>query len=701
MHDQGRFHMLRQLPTVCLSAMFFAFIGVLFPAGLAAQEVPSPLASATLDGVALPIEQYAGKSYYFLNNGPLRFTITLPPAPNQALDLLWGSKNDERTAVLTVNGLAVPLRSGGYDGFRWLRVDLPAGAMASNTTKQYEVVLSKGTGKAAFISAVRLVTREVAVDAASDVPPGQQHIVLHVPSMIDGWPVVESYADRPELERNGLDARRALAQSRRFVDAWLAKADRESGLIPENLEAGIDHWNGRNNAADNYPFMVLTAALTDRPLFEGRLLDMLRTEQRLTSRVGRLGDYYKFSTRAFEYDAIDMDRLIFDNAEYVKDGLLPLTEWLGPSPWSERMAGIMDDLWAQAAVETPFGKIPSTNPEVNGDLMQATSRYYWMTGDRKYLEYATRIADYYLLGDHHPTRQNQALKLRDHGCELISGLTEVYFACSYADKDRQQRYREPLHQMLDDILKFGRNVHGMMYNAINPQTGAVIAAGWSDNWGYNYNGFYTVYLIDGTTAYRDAVQHVLSNLQHYQSYAWEGRSHDGYADSIESAINLLNREPNAQAAEWIDSQMRIMLAMQREDGIIGGWHGDGNFARTAIMYALWKQQGVTIQPWREDVRLGAVFRDNVLQLQLSADQPWSGQLVFDQPRHRTHLHLPLDYPRINQFPEWFTVDADTSYEVVGKSTRPETCAGRQLLAGLPVEVSANTPVILRVQRKAK
>ena len=77
-----------------------------------------------------------------------------------------------------------------------------------------------------------------------------------------------------------LDARRALLQSRRFVDAWLAKADPQSGLIPENLEAGIDHWNGRNNAADNYPFMVLTAALTDRPLFEGRLLEMLRTEQR-------------------------------------------------------------------------------------------------------------------------------------------------------------------------------------------------------------------------------------------------------------------------------------------------------------------------------------------------------------------------------------------------------------------------------------
>ena len=166
----------------------------------------------------------------------------------------------------------------------------------------------------------------------------------------------------------------------------MAKADPQSGLIPENLDAGIDHWNGRNNAADNYPFMVLTAALTDRPLFDGRLMEMLRTEQRLTSRVDRLGDYYRFSTRSFEFPTIDMDRIIFDNSEYVKDGLMPLTEWLGPSPWSERMAGIVDDFWKHAAVDTAAGKIPSTNPEVNGDMMQLTSRYFWMTGDRKYLD---------------------------------------------------------------------------------------------------------------------------------------------------------------------------------------------------------------------------------------------------------------------------------------------------------------------------
>ena len=43
------------------------------------------------------------------------------------LQLRWGAKHDERTATLIVNGKSVALASGGYDGFRWLDVPLPAG----------------------------------------------------------------------------------------------------------------------------------------------------------------------------------------------------------------------------------------------------------------------------------------------------------------------------------------------------------------------------------------------------------------------------------------------------------------------------------------------------------------------------------------------------------------------------------------------
>ncbi len=673
----------RRMAAALLPVLLSARMGV-------AQESDSPpcLAYATVATLSRNLERYADTPYYFLNHGNLKCSIAVAPSDTHALDLLWGAKNDERTASVTVNGTRQMITAGGYDGFHWLRVNLPPDIAG----ERYEVTLSKADGKVAFIAALRLVAKRFPVEAQYATPERNEGIVFELPLMQDGWPAVESYADRPPLERNGLQARRALHQSLRFVQGWLSKVDPQSGLIPENLTNGIDRWNGRNNAADNYPFMVLTAALTDRTLFDGPLLEMLRTEQRLTSRVDRLCDVYKFSTRSFEYDTVDINRLIFDNSEYVKDGLMPLTEWLGVSPWSERMSGIIDDIWKHAPVETPAGNIPSTNVEVNGEMMQLTARYFWMTGQRRYLDFAERIADWYLLGNHHPTRDSDTLRLRDHGCELISGLTEVYFACSYADKQKAQQYREPLHEILQCMLKFGTDAGGMIYNTINPQSGEVIQGGLSDCWGYDYNGVYTLYMVDGTVEYRDAVRHALSNLNHYRGYAWEGSSHDGYADSIESAINLYNREPVDIAAEWIDSQMRIMLAMQQEDGIIGGWHGDGNFARTAIMFALWKQQGVTAQPWRADLRLGAVQEDGVLTIQLVADQPWTGRLIFDQPRHETVMHMPLDYPRINQFPEWFTVEREAAYQVTRSASQSTSLTGQQLIDGLSVEFTPGKTV---------
>lgn len=495
--------------------------------------------------------------------------------------------------------------------------------------------------------------------------------------------------ESPPFERatqNAEQARLALDASHRYMLAWLRHADPESGLLPRNLYDNQDLWNGRDCAADNYPFMVLTAALTDRPLFQGRMHDMLATETRLTNRLDSLVDAYSFTKHGWYYEEFDLNRVIFDSSEYCKDGLMPLTEWLGRSPWSDRMIGIIDSIWQHAPVKTEFGSIPSDDVEVNGEMMQVTSRIYWMTGNDHYLDLACRIADYYLLGDHHRSQHFQKLQLRDHGCELISGLTEVYVACHYARPAKAKAYREPLYALLNRILEVGVNEHGMMYNKVNPQTGEIIDQGLSDSWGYNYNGYYTIYLVDGVEDFRLATRKALQSLKtHYWNYPWEGESADGIADSVEGAINLYNREPLGEVAEWIDANMERMLKIQKPDGIVEGWYGDGNFARTAIMYALWKQQGMTVQPWRDDVQLGAVQRDGKIYLVFSTSGPWQGRLCFDTPRHKTVMHLPLDYPRINQFPEWFTVDKVAKYIVEMDNDPARTLTGAELLKGLPLE----------------
>jgi hypothetical protein len=512
-------------------------------------------------------------------------------------------------------------------------------------------------------------------------------------------PVIEVEDVSTRAEKNGVLANEGFRRCRDFVGAWLQYADPETGLIPRNLDwkkypeeykkGGRDIWNAKDSAADNYPFMVLTASFTDRPLFEGRMLDMLKTETRLTSRVDRMPDTYVFSKKGFMTEKPNLTSIIFGSSEYVKDGLLPLTEWLGPSPWSDRMLGILDDMWRHAPIDTPYGRIVSDNVEVNGEMLQTLSRVYWMTGDERYLHYAIRLGDYYLLGNHHPTRDMSRLSLRDHGCEIISGLCELYATVSFTMPEKKTAYEKPIHTMLDRILEVGRNRHGLFYDAVDPQKGKHERR-LADTWGYTYNGYYTVYMIDKTESYRQAVLKALSSLNdHYRTYDWENDSSDGYADSIESALNLYNREPIPSAANWIDSEIKVMWGKQQEGGMVEGWHCDGNFARTTIMYCLWKTCGVTIQPWRDDVIFGAVHDGDGLRLSIKAMKDWGGRVIFDVPRHSMIMKLPFDWPRINQFPEWYTVDAAKSYVVEDSLSDTERrYTGRQLHEGVNVTLKA-------------
>lgn len=649
-------------------------------------------------------QTYAGRPYWWLGEVQLRGRIELPPSAGLQLALLWGSKNDPRTARLILNGQEIPLRAGGYDGFRWLCVPVPD----HPTRPDIELTLSVAAGsgaREAFVAELRLLdpsaatTGSTAPDSSAHrfrvqttpVPapgqPGQEAF----PSMRALWdreppataaPPTPTAAAFRRAEHNARLAAEAFYRCRRYVDGWLAHADPVTGLIPRNLGEHRDLWNGRDAGADNYPFMVLTCALTDRALFEGRLLDLLRTEERVTRRLDRLGDQFRFSTQTFAYETVDFERLVFDNAEYVKDGLIPLTEWLGPSPWSDRMIGLIEDIWKHAPLETAAGRIPTRVLEVNGDLLQACSRLYWFTGEEKYLDWAIRLGDRYLLGDQHPTRHFTQLRFSDHDCEIINGLSELYFAVSHGRPDKRQAYQAPLREMFDRILEVGRNPDGLLWHTINPQTGTHNGQ-LCDTWGYNYNGVYTVFLVDGIAAYRDAVRHVLASLgPKYHGRPWADRSQDGIADAVEGALNLYNREPIPAAAAWIEHQMRELWACQQPDGTIERWHGDGNFARTSLMYALWKTQGLHVEPWRPDVRVGAVFEEGRLFISLAADSPWTGRIKWDRPRHREFLRLPVDYPRINQFPEWFVVETGRTYvlEAVG-SGEPRSLSGADLREG--------------------
>ena len=62
------------------------------------------------------------------------------------------------------------------------------------------------------------------------------------------------------------------------------------------------------------------------------------------------------------------------------------------------------------------------------------------------------------------------------------------------------------------------------------------------------------------------------------------------------------------------------------------------------------------------------------------------------PRHRENFNLPLDYARLNQFPEWFTVDSASKYEAtisqMGENKTIPLC-GKGLLEGLKIQLKGS------------
>lgn len=517
----------------------------------------------------------------------------------------------------------------------------------------------------------------------------------------------KTFRDEKAFEKasqNADQANEGFIRSDDYMKAWLSHADPESKLVPRTLDRDNDIWNAHDCAADNYPFLILTSFFTNQDMYHGVMREMLDNEIRLTSRVKSLPDTYSFTKEDFQHETVSMGRIIFGASEYIKDGLLPLTEWLGHSPWSERMLMMLKDMDEYVDVagglgDENFGNSPEA--EVNGELLQVLSRIYWMTGEQKFLDWAIQIGDHFLLGEQYPLTSFEYLKLRDHGCELVAGLCELYVTLHFADKEKKHAYQQPLYKLLDYILEHGRNDDGFFYNAINPQTAEVVDEALADTWGYTLNGYYSVYMVDSVDAYKNAVTRIFENLHKYRNHNWENLGADGYADAVEGAINLYNRIPDERAADWIDSEIKVMWSMQdsshRENalqwkgtGIIEGWYGDGNFARTSIMYNLWKSKGTYLQPWNREIKLGAEMKEDTLYIAVKSAVPWEGKLYFDKARHATEMNMPIDWPRINQFSEWFTIEPSRKYQLteVQEGTSQEL-DGESLMQGVAVELKAN------------
>jgi hypothetical protein len=517
---------------------------------------------------------------------------------------------------------------------------------------------------------------------------------------------------------------RAVSAMQRLMRVWLTHADARTLLLPDRipgpgsgLKPGEDprQYTPHNSGADLYPYLILTAELTDPAVYRGRMMEMLRNEVRYTSTVASIPGNLDLKTGTLGPPSF------FGAGEYAKDGLVSVTEYLGRTPWYSRMVDMIADAMERAPVESTFGRLPASDSELNGDYLQVLARLSLMTGDQRFTDWARRIADAYIdeviPGSHGvPSGRwdftahtgDQHLRLRDHGNELVVGLVLQYANEQRWRTPRAEKWRPVIARMLDRILE-SANADGMLYNEVDTATLKPIQHGLSDNWGYIYGAVYTFYQCTGETRYRDAVVRVLRHLPSYRKYVWEPRrdpqlplgSFDGYADAIESAIYLVARESVPEALDWIESEMRVMLDMQKPDGHVEYWYGEGNFNRTAMLYALMQSQGVRPVQWQPGMEVGAVrsgdaasasmstsaaqpdyglYNDGQHQaaaesseperLYLSLVLPSPTSMRFDYARHRRVLNLDRNYVRLNEFPEWFIVDDNTLYRIRPSNETP-------------------------------
>lgn len=647
-------------------------------------------------------QEFGGRKYYWLAEWTIEVTLPEDTAPDDRFEVLFGAKGDaKRTLYYTYGDQSGTLSDAREQTYEW--ITLPLGELKPGA----QVVLhSPERSQVAFIAGVRLIgkaeaplevkpvrTKHISTDGAS----GLEWADLPGFEMSDAvralWDPSPDKPDWARAERSSRYAGIALSKVQRWLhEDCTAVHDEKTGLFrPTGPE-----WNYRDTAADCYPFYIWAAYYTDQALLDTVMIATLEAEQRLCNHVDRLPVRYNMDTG--EKIVTDFDTMIFGASEYAKDGLVPVVEITGRDyPWLGRMQGIVDDIFKHAPYDTPYGKIPSTNVEVNGELLQILPRLYCITGEGKYLDWAHRLADYYLIpGGFLPER------LSDHGCEIIGGLGLLFAVDSKARPGKCAEYRPHLEHMFDEILKRGTNSDGVIVGSLQPEPGPHDDVTMRDGWGYDFVGFLDYDLAMGSKRYYEAIRKPMTNLlkPRYKEFNWDHGSRDNVADSVEGGLYLLYRIPVPEAFLWADREIATLLVDHTDPERLWGVHKlEANTVRTVLIHTMLHTRNTIARPWRQDLELGAAPYGDGICVFMKATDAYEGRLQFDVPRHRITMGFEQDWPRMNAVPEWFSVEPDEEHVYTVENVDTGTTgrvSGKSLSEGLPVRIETGKPLRLVV-----
>jgi hypothetical protein len=391
---------------------------------------------------------------------------------------------------------------------------------------------------------------------------------------------------------------------------------------------------------------------------------------------------------------VPLGREAFGVSEWCKDGLIRIVEVLGTeNDWYRELERVTRAIMTwMSRVDLDKEARPAEVVEIHGNMMQTLGRLYAMSGNEQYLRWAEDIADRYLLVD--PIRKIKTVGLTDHGNETVVGAGEIFALECQLKRPKAKQYEPAMRKLLDRILEVGRDRNtGLWYYSVNLETGErVDKAPWATlatahlphAWGYILFACENYDRGTGENRYRDAIaKPAMWLLRNRPVWAhW-----DNWSDSYESMIVLWKRYPYfPRVFSWLQFMTeRHRSCWMEEYGPYSGDHDDGSTGRRLVLHMNLASQGVRMIPYREKLRLGAFPKNRELYLHAESDVPWSGRLCFDWPRSE-HKTAKIDWARINETQEWYTVRAQRRYRLAIDGGAPVTVSGRQLIDGVPLQL---------------
>lgn len=511
--------------------------------------------------------------------------------------------------------------------------------------------------------------------------------------------------------------REALRRARAAHDAWMRLHHTETSLFPQSTR--VNEWNYRHVAADLFCFLWIVSARMQAPSLS-KLMETLEAESKLA-----MADDLCPSVRWDDGSEIPGTRSerMFGMAEYAKDGLISVCEATGDERARDRLEAVVRCVLAHSAEPSPFGLLPSSDSEVNGNMLQVLCRLGCEAGGDEHAESAASIASAVIetmLPANHglPARafrydRGQALDatvmLRDHGNELIPGLGEAYaLAVSLRDDAawaaRAACWREPLLAMYERILAVGIRDDGLLVSAVDASTGRHLDPRPNDNWGYIACG--ALALIgalerEGNIEAPRAAA-LLKRLDLLAAAAaasddieWEAGTHDGEADTIESALYFAAYRPSSaeELLPWVHRRIGKLFAHQRDDGFVGGTYLDGNFMRTAMLYAEACGGGWMLSPPSDGVSIGLACKDGDCVLILRSLRAYAGTLKCPGRWTGRGPRLAWDWPRINSWPRWSVGENMIAVESATGLAQPPNLD--ELRSGLALRLEPGDRVVIR------